>query len=165
MPPINVVFINAFDSENPPNADVLIVWSPPTKQPRGFTTIAEGTPQVLMNNVLEMLRQTPAETEFDPASFVVRNPSHEDVNVGLLLWKHGGPEKLPKTETTELQQDGVSVNARVHIFPMTSLRDCEVAVQSTPRSQWQTHTDSERNYKHVRITPAAAVEDSWCTIC
>lgn len=159
-----VTFANAYDAAA--DADFFVVWNPPEKNPRGYVPILDGTPKVLMNATLEIVREDHGTSSLSASSFVVRNPSNPDVAIGVNFYTNGSPDSVPSAEETELFQTGVSVDARIHIFPNPSPEECKLAVQSTPSSQWQTITNTDRNYKHVDLFPAkAAADDRWCTIC
>ena len=159
-----VTFANVYESAV--DADFLLVWNPSDTDLRGYVPLVGGSPKFFMNNTLELIRESSGDVPAATTSFVVRNPSHLDAAIGIVLYELGTPDDVPKTEALELFQNGVKVQARIHIFPAPSPKDCNLVVQSTPSAQWQTDTNLDRNYKHVTIfSPKLKVEDWACILC
>lgn len=159
-----VAFANVYESAA--DADFLLVWNSPDTELRGYVPLVDGSPKLLMNNTLELIRESSGDAPAVATSFVVRNPSQLDAAIGIVLHNVGTPDNVPKIEALELFQNGVKVHAQIHIFPAPSPKDCNLVVQSTPSAQWQTDTKTGRNYKHVKIfSPEPKVEDWACTIC
>lgn len=164
MPAVNVIFSNTYDGQC--DADFVVAWHCTAKEHRGYVPLSENSPVILMNNTLELVRESRGDTLLDASSFVVRMPSSDNGVVALIFYNHGNPKTVPKTEASELVQDGIAVQAKLHIFSQPLPHQCELVLQSTPKQQWQTRTYTDRHYKRIETFPSnARVDDRRCTIC